>query len=74
MKSSFGGRPKIPGEQLRDQRVVTFLTGEERINLKKIAENANISISKACHDLILRGMHQLDTPPPDTRSKQRVKK
>ena len=74
MNSRFGGRPKLPPNQTRDQRVVTFLTGDERKLLEKIADDANVSVSRACHDLIIRGMDQSDTLRPDTRAEQGAKK
>jgi hypothetical protein len=74
MNSRFGGRPKLPPNQTRDQRVVTFLTGDERKLLEKIADDANVSVSRACHDLIIRGMDQADTLRPDTRAEQGAKK
>jgi hypothetical protein len=74
MNSRFGGRPKLPPTQTRDQRVVTFLTGDERKLLEKIADDANVSVSRACHDLIIRGMDQADTLRPDTRAEQGAKK
>ncbi len=58
MKSKYGGRPKLPREQARDQRVVTFLTRDERSLLEKIASDADVSVSRACHDLVVRSMHQ----------------
>lgn len=58
MTSRFGGRPRLARRQLRDQRVVTFLTGEERRLLEKMAGKANVSLSRACHDLIARGLEQ----------------
>ena len=74
MNSRFGGRPKLPPNQTRDQRVVTFLTGDERKLLEKIADDANVSVSRACHDLIIRGMDQADTLRPDTRAEHGAKK
>ena len=74
MTSRFGGRPKLPRQQIRDQRVVTFLTGEERRLLEKIAGESSVSVSKACHDLIVRGMDQVDTLRQDTKSTRRKKK
>jgi hypothetical protein len=64
MKSQFGGRPQLPRQEVRDQRIVTFLTGDERRNLEKIAEDTNVSISRACHDLIVTSMEQLDILQP----------
>ena len=74
MNSRFGGRPKLPPNQTRDQRVVTFLTGDEYKRLKKIADDANASVSRAGHDLIVSGMNHTDTLQPDTRPMHRAKK
>ena len=74
MTSRFGGRPKLPRRQIRDQRVVTFLTGEERRLLEKIASESSVSVSKACHDLIVRGMDQVDAFRQDTKSTRGKKK
>jgi hypothetical protein len=71
MTSRFGGRPKLPHDEIRDQRVVTFLTGEERRHLEKIAGDANVSVSKACHDLIVRSMEQLGALQPGAVVKKR---
>ena len=74
MTSRFGGRPRLPRQQIRDQRVVTFLTGEERRLLGKIAGDADVSVSSACHDLIVRGMDQVESLRQDTKPTQRKKK
>ena len=58
MTSNFGGRPTLPPEQTRDQRIVTFLTRDERRLLEKIASDANVSLSKACRDLIVKSMYR----------------
>ena len=73
MTNRFGGRPKLPRQQLRDQRVVTFLTGEERTFLQEFANDANVSVSRACHDLMVMGMNQINSLQPDTKSAQRNK-
>ena len=74
MTNRFGGRPKLPREQIRDQRVVTFLTYDERTLLEKIAEDANVSVSRACHDLIVRSIDQLGALQRSAVSDQRNKK
>ena len=63
MNSRFGGRPRLPREAKRDQRIVTFLTGEERRRLEKIAGDLQVSVSKACHELISRGLYETDRGP-----------
>lgn len=74
MTNRFGGRPKLPREHIRDQRVVTFLTGEERRLLEKLAGDASVSVSRACHDLIVRGMDQVESQQSNTGSNQRKKR
>ena len=74
MTNRFGGRPRLPREQVRDKRVVTFLTGEERSFLEKLAGDANVSVSRACHDLIVRGMDQAKPLRSATKSTRRKKK
>jgi len=43
---------------VRDQRVVTFLTGDQRRRLEQIADDAQVSISRACHNLISKGIDE----------------
>lgn len=74
MTSCFGGRPKLPRQQVRDQRVVTFLTAEERSRLDKIAGDARVSVSQACHDLVVKGMSQMDVSRQDTASTREKRK
>ena len=74
MKIRFGGRPKLPRKQVRDQRVVTFLTGDERRLLEKIANDTSVSVSRACHDLIVRSMCQEDVLPRVGKPAQRTEK
>ena len=74
MKNRFGGRPRSPRQQVRDQRVVTFLTGDERRSLERFAEAANVSVSRACHDLLLRGMEELGALTAGAVATQRSKK
>jgi len=74
VKSSFGGRPKLPRQQKRDQRVVTFLTGDERRQLEKIADDRNVSVSRTCHDLIVRSMEELGAFQPLTASNRQESK
>ena len=62
MKKQFGGRPRLPRQTLRDQRVVTFLTVDERKLLERIAAEADVSVSRACHDLIVRSLQEFRRP------------
>lgn len=66
----YGGRPKLPPEIVRDQRVVTFLTKDERKRLENVADGASVSVSRACHDLILGGLERMD-PPEDPGVRKR---
>jgi hypothetical protein len=56
MRSHFGGRPRLPRSQVRDQRVVTFLTAGEFERLIQIAEHKGVSLSRVCHELIVSGL------------------
>ena len=53
----FGGRPRMPAGQVRDQRVVTFLTTAEIAVLNRFANEKGMSISGACHELIVSGLN-----------------
>ena len=74
MTSQFGGRPKLPPGQTRDQRIVTFLTREERRLLEQIARDSSVSVSKACHDLIVRNLREADTSAVTPQPAKRAKK
>ena len=71
VSNTFGGRPAKPLDQLRDQRVVTFLTREESRMLRRIADDEGCSLSQACHDLIVQGMYPGGLPGGEKKSKQR---
>jgi hypothetical protein len=73
VKNRFGGRPKLPRQEVRDQRVVTFLTVDERTHLERIAEDANVSVSRACHGLIVGSMERLGILRPGAAVKKRSK-
>jgi len=55
-KPNFGGRPPLPVESVRGQRVVTFLTMEENEQLLKMAMMQGKSVSRTCHDLLVIGL------------------
>ncbi len=59
IEKTFGGRPRLPKEKVRDQRVVTFLTREETEKLNSLAEQEGKFVSDSCHDLLLRGFDSL---------------
>ena len=50
------GRPPLPKEKRRNQRVVTFLTRNESAQVKDIATREGKSLSQTCHDLIQQGL------------------
>jgi hypothetical protein len=53
---NYGGRPPLPADAVRSQRVVTFLTTEENEQLLKIATAQGKSVSLACHDILVNGL------------------
>ncbi len=55
MKQSqnFGGRPPLPKESVRSERVVTFLTRKENEQLLKLAAEQGKSVSLTCHGLLV---------------------
>ena len=64
----------MPRKKIRDQRVVTFLTRDERTLLERIADDARVSVSRACHDLIVKSMHDDDALQQDRKPVPRNKK
>jgi hypothetical protein len=50
------GRPPIPREKARSNRVVTFVTDRELADLTRGAEKANTSLSGFVHQLLLRAL------------------
>jgi hypothetical protein len=55
-KSNAVGRPPLPEGMSRNQRIVTFLTRDEEKRLKDYADSKKLSVSAACHILILKGI------------------
>jgi len=51
---NFGGRPPLPKECVRSERVVTFLTREENEQLHILAAAEEKSVSQTCHDLLIK--------------------
>ena len=72
--SRFGGRPRVPREQVRDQRVVTFLTAEERERLQKVADDAGVYVSRACHSLVMKALRRTDPMGKNNNAPQRRQK
>ena len=50
------GRPPLPLHEVRDARVVTFLTTEQRDRLQEFAQTSGRSISATAHELIRRNL------------------
>ena len=50
------GRPPSPPDEVRGNRVVTFVTDEEFAELRARAEQARTSLSRHLHELLLEGM------------------
>jgi len=46
------GRPPLERRQVRSERIVTFLTPDERDTLVRYAENLGQSVSATVHELI----------------------
>jgi hypothetical protein len=46
----------LPLEIVRNSRVVTFLTTQEKAALDALAKERDMSISAACHELIKEGL------------------
>jgi hypothetical protein len=64
----------MPAGQTRDQRIVTFLTRDERRQLQKIADDSSVSVSRACYDLIVRSLHEAGNAEASTQPATRTKK
>lgn len=47
------GRPKMPEELVRRNRVVTFLTDSDFHVLKSLAKTRESTLSDTCHQIIL---------------------
>jgi len=50
---NYGGRPPLPKESVRSERVVTFLTREENEQLLKLAAAQGKSVSLTCRDILV---------------------
>ncbi len=48
------GRPSVPYDQARSERVVTFLTPSEMTSLKRLADESAASLSATLHRLVVR--------------------
>ena len=52
------GRPPLPKEVARSERVVTFVTQKEKTALSRLAAANSLSVSAICHQLIAQGLRQ----------------
>lgn len=52
------GRPRIPEEECRSERIATMLTKAERAVLTQQAASATMSLSAYCHLLIAEGLEK----------------
>ncbi len=50
------GRPPLPREETRPNRLVTFLTDEELETLRREAKRAELSLSAMAHRLLRRSL------------------
>jgi hypothetical protein len=55
------GRPPLQEGERRSERIVTFLTQEERTELARQAAEASQSLSAYCHRLITGGLKKQTT-------------
>jgi len=53
------GRPPLPRDIARRERVVTFVTLAQRRDLEKLASASSQSISAVCHRLITLGLRHM---------------
>jgi hypothetical protein len=54
------GRPPAPPEQVRGNRVVSFVTDDEFEELQAGAEQEQTSLSRYLHNLLMEGMKHHD--------------
>ena len=62
------GRPPMPSDQVRSNRVVTFVTNQELTELEQVALEEETSLSGVVHEMLLRGLESRDGWVP-TRQK-----
>ncbi len=53
------GRPRLPSQQRRSERVVVMLTAEEMTALRDAATEDGLSVSSLCHNLLAQAMREL---------------
>ena len=52
------GRPPLPKEEARSERIATFLTPSQRLRLAKLANATGQTLSSVAHALIVQGLEQ----------------
>jgi len=60
------GRPNLPDDVARRERVVTFVTEQEKASLNKLADSLSLSLSGVCHRLIAQALRCEDITKPKT--------
>ena len=53
------GRPPLPRDEARSQRVVTFVTEQDKAKLIELAEGRSTSLSAVCFELIAQGLRRI---------------
>jgi hypothetical protein len=56
------GRPPSPVDQVRSNRIVTFVTDREMLEMTRLAESENLSMSAVCHQLIRESLRRAKRP------------
>lgn len=57
------GRPPLPPDKVRANRVVTFVTNPELALLKQLSKEESDTISAICHRIIARGLKRYSAQP-----------
>ena len=52
------GRPPKPAGAGRNRRVVTFVTEDEHVELKKLASDGSVSLSALCNDMVTTALRK----------------
>ena len=52
------GRPRLPREVARCERVAVLVTEQEKASLKQLADATSQSVSAVCHHLIVQGLER----------------
>jgi hypothetical protein len=61
------GRPPLPRETVRSQRLVTYVTNSELSGLQVTADENGLSVSTLCHNILAKYLehHSMKTDDPD---------